>query len=69
MRPVQGRGVALDIRIRLTELEIIWSPANPSRFRFKSYKAHESSSHIQQSVTLPGAFRSIGPVQLHVVVE
>src|SRR5664280_225658 len=32
MRPVQGRGVALDTRIRLTESEIIWSPANPSRF-------------------------------------
>ena len=32
MRPVRARGVALDTRIRLIELETILSPANPPRF-------------------------------------
>src|ERR1019366_3723740 len=35
MRPVQAHGVALNTRIRPTESETIWSPANPSRFRYR----------------------------------
>jgi len=42
MRSVEGRGVALDTRIRPTELETIWCPAHPSRFNLRQVLGHHA---------------------------
>jgi hypothetical protein len=60
MRPVQGRGVAHNTQIRLTELQTIWSPANPSRFNHCELAHHalktQPVTYADPSLSRPGHF-------------